>query len=305
MPRAGNSYVVISPVKDEAKNIEATLRSMTAQTVRPSLWVIVDDASRDETPQIVGRWAKKHPWIRPLRIERDGQRQPGSAVIRAFQLGYELIRGSEFDFIAKLDCDMEFSADYFEQLLSKFHQDERLGIASGIYLEVKNGEWKPVPMPGYHAAGASKVIRAKCFEEIGGFLPARGWDTVDQIRAQCRGWTTAHFPELQMRHLRPEGEGIGKLRTNVMHGEIYYATGGGLFFFLLKVLHRMFTGRPALLAGLALFWGFLKPWASGRARLVTQEEGRHYRRQLNARIWNGCGRLGARLGMKSAVRGSA
>jgi biofilm PGA synthesis N-glycosyltransferase PgaC len=304
MSSDGCNYVVVSPVRDEAKHVEVTLRSVTGQTLRPSLWVIVDDGSQDETPEIVAAWAMEHPWIRTLRIERDTPRGPGSAVVRAFQAGFELVRISRFDFIVKLDCDMEFAPDYFERLLAKFHQDERLGIASGSYLEQQHGEWQPVWMPPYHACGASKVIRAKCWEEIGGFVPARGWDTVDEIRAQCRGWKTAHFPELKMRHHRREGEGIGQLRTNAMHGEVYYSTGGGFFFFLLKVLHRMFSGRPYLFGGLALFWGYLKPLLGGQARLVTAAEARHYRRLLNARIWSGFGRLAGGLRMKPAPRGT-
>ena len=63
----------------------------------------------------------------------------------------------------------------------------RLGIASGVYLEkCENGAWKEVVMPSYHAAGACKVLRRKCFEEIGGFITAAGWDTVDEIRAMTR-----------------------------------------------------------------------------------------------------------------------
>ena len=304
MSERGTTYIVISPVKDEVQHVEATLRSMAAQTLRPAQWIIVDDGSQDATPQILAAWAREHSWIRVLRMERDTPRGPGSAVIRAFQAGFDQVRGREFDLIVKLDCDMEFSPDYFERLLAKFQQDDRLGIASGIYLELQDGKWKPVWMPSYHACGASKVIRAKCWEDIGGFVAARGWDTVDEIRAQCRGWRTSHFPELQMRHHRREGEGIGQLRTNAMHGEVYYVTGGGFLFFLLKALHRMFTGRPFLWGGLALFWGYAKPWLSVRPRLVTREEARHYRRLLNARLWGGFGRVGAWLGMKSAVRGS-
>ena len=43
-------YVVISPVKDEERHVEHTLRSMAQQTVKPVRWIIVDDGSRDQTP---------------------------------------------------------------------------------------------------------------------------------------------------------------------------------------------------------------------------------------------------------------
>ena len=92
--------------------------------------------------------------------------------------------------------------------------DHRLGIASGVYLEMGvDGAWKEVVMPSYHAAGACKVLRRTCFEEIEGFIVAAGWDTVDEIRAMTLGWKTRHFIDLQMKHHKFEGSGIGTIRT--------------------------------------------------------------------------------------------
>lgn len=279
-------YVLISPVKDEEKYVEATLQSVAAQTVKPYRWVIVDDGSRDSTPEILRRYAETYDWIQVVRAERGAARQPGSGVIRAFTVGYDLVAADDFDFVVKLDCDLDIPPDYFERLCGKFLQDESLGIASGIYLEQWNGSWVPIVMPAYHAAGAAKMIRKKCYSDIGGFVPARGWDTVDEIRAVNKGWKTRHFEELPFRHLKNEGSGIGSVRTNMMHGEIYYLTAGGALFFLLKFLHRLYHGRPYLIGGAAMLWGYLRCWVTRRPRLVGDSEARLYRQMLNRRIWN-------------------
>lgn len=278
-------YVVISPVKDEERYVESTLRSIVAQTVRPLRWVIVDDGSTDRTPELVQQYAHEHSWIQVLRRETKAARQPGSLVMHAFYHGLEAAKDLPFDFVVKLDCDVELTADYFERILERFQLDPRLGIASGVYLEVGPAGWEPIPMPSYHACGASKVMRAQCFEEIGGFVCERGWDTVDEIRAQVRGWTTRHFEDLQFRHLKVEGSGIGDVRTNVMHGEVYYVTGGGPLFLLIKVLHRMVTGTPLLVGGLALLWGYLRLRLANREMLLNATEARYYRKLLNRRIW--------------------
>ena len=112
--------------------------------------------------------------------------------------------------------------------------------------KTKDG-WHPSPGPLYHAFGASKMVRAKCFEEIGGFIPSRGWDTIDEIRAQMAGWRTCHVRELKLYHLKPEGSGMGFMRTHAMHGEISYLTGGGVLFFILKVWSRMLFAKPICL----------------------------------------------------------
>ena len=277
-------YVIISPVKDEERYVELTITSVIGQTLKPYLWVIVDDGSTDRTPEIVSRYLSSHPFIRMVSNPKAGFRQTGSAVIRAFNHGYEAISETDYDFIVKLDCDLSFGADHFEQLLEKFKWDERLGIASGVYFEqAKTGTWKEVPMPAYHAAGACKVMRRACFDEIGGFIVAAGWDTVDEIRAMARGWKTGHFADLRLKHHKPEGSGIGSTKTGVMHGEIYYLTGGSRLFFLLKVLHRV-SAKPFGLGALALLWGYLRAAFSRKPLLVTEMEARCYRALLNERL---------------------
>ena len=292
-------YVLISPVKDEEKYVEATLRTVAAQTVQPHKWVIVDDGSSDSTPEIVARYAQRFDWIQVLRREKGLPRQPGAAVIQAFAAGFELVQHETFDFVVKLDCDVELPATYFEELIARFADDSALGIASGLYLEKENEQWQLIPMPPYHAVGACKMMRTACFRDIGGFVKSRGWDTVDEIKAQVLGWKTRHFEDLQFRHLKQEGSGIGSLATAVMHGEVYYLTGGGLLFFFLKILHRMASKRPFVTGGLALLWGYLKSMLTGKQRLVSAKEARFYARLLNRRMWSG---LTASWGQSAAGR---
>ena len=98
------------------------------------------------------------------------------------------------------------------------------------------------------------------------------------------GWKTRHFEELFFYHLKLEGSGIGFLRTNKMHGEIYYLTGGGPLFFFFKFWDRLFFGRPLVLGALMMLWGYLKPVLTRRSKLVSDVEARLYRRMLNHRI---------------------
>ena len=277
-------YIVISPVKDEEQHIERTILSMAQQSVLPLNWIIVDDGSTDRTRDIVRTYAAKHSWITLVQAEQEAVAPPESRIIRAFNIGYQTIKDANHDFIAKVDCDLDLPHHYFEQLMLRFQQDRELGIASGVYLERTRGSWTTVKMPVYHAAGASKVIRAKCFRDIGGFVPAYGWDTIDEIRAQMMGWKTCHFDDLQVHHLKKEGSKSGYARTSQMQGEVYYLTGGGIVFFAGKCLHRLVCGAPLLWDGLALLSGFVRAKVSGRARLVAKSEAQFYRRLLNRRM---------------------
>ena len=56
VPGEAEAWVTL-PVLDEAAGIGATLASLEAQTLRPMVVCVVDNGSRDGTPDIVRRWA--------------------------------------------------------------------------------------------------------------------------------------------------------------------------------------------------------------------------------------------------------
>lgn len=279
-------YIIVSPVKNEEDKIEITIRSVLNQTILPTQWIIVDDGSSDHTVRIVEQYSKRHRWIRLHQLPYSSGRHLGWAEIRAFGAGYELVKDEAYDFIVKLDGDLELPSDYFARLFQKFWHDKQLGIASGECMEREGESWRPSSGPSYHAVGASKIVRRQCFEEIGGFVFHRGWDTVDEIRAQVKGWRTAHFGDIPFYHLRREGAANGPISTAILHGEVYYWTGGGFLFLLLKFFQRSALDRPLLLAALAMLWGYLRLWVTRQERIVSAEEAKHYRQLLNARIFD-------------------
>lgn len=277
-------YVIISPVKDEERYVELTLQSVTGQTVKPVLWIIVDDGSKDRTPEIICRYVGANPFIRVVRNPNAGARKLAFGEVRAFNFGCEMIGTMDYEFIVKLDCDLSFEPDYFEKLLVHFRHDKKLGIASGVYFEQsKTGDWNEIIMPAYHASGASKVMRRACFDEIGGFIPVPGWDTLDEIRAMTRGWTSVHFRELRMRHHKREGSSLGAINMSIMHGEAYYRTGGSKLFFILKVIHRLYS-KPYIVNAIGLLFGYLRSLIVRKQLLVTETEARYYKTLLLGRL---------------------
>jgi poly-beta-1,6-N-acetyl-D-glucosamine synthase len=284
-PYAGApAYVVVTPVRDEASHIAHTISSMLAQTHRPLCWVIVDDGSTDETPQIIERMTRGHDWIVVAQTGNEARRL-GSAEVIAFDRGVACLPSHiAYDFIVKLDGDLRFEPNYFQRLFAHMGDDTSWGIASGVYREQHGDEWLPVAMPLYHAAGACKVVRRACFEAIGGFVTSKGWDTVDEIRAGRLGWKTGHFSEIWFDHLKPEGKAMGALQTHHFHGAIYYQTGGGLLFLLAKAAHRAVTKPPYLLGGLSMLLGYMQPLATRKPRLVSTAEAHYYRSMLRQRF---------------------
>src|SRR5271170_823371 len=124
-------YVIITAVRDEEKYIEATLESVCGQTAPPAEWVIVDDGSSDHTGDIIDRCAAQHSWIHIVHRVNRGFRKSGGGVVEAFYDGYNTLRYKEWDFIVKLDGDLSFAPEYFEQCFEHFRQDPELGIGGG------------------------------------------------------------------------------------------------------------------------------------------------------------------------------
>src|SRR5271168_2814943 len=90
-------YLLISPCRDEAQYLRRTLDSVAAQSVQPTAWVIVDDGSTDETPTILGEYARRLPYLRVVGRTDRGRREVGPGVVTAFYAGLETVRLENFD----------------------------------------------------------------------------------------------------------------------------------------------------------------------------------------------------------------
>jgi glycosyltransferase involved in cell wall biosynthesis len=248
-------YVIVTPARDEAINIESTIRSVLAQTDPPQEWVIVNDGSSDRTAEIVDSYAAQTPWIRPVHRTDRGRRKSGAGVMEAFQDGYRALRTSEWDFIVKLDADLSFDPDYFERCFDRFLCDTRLGIGGGTICHVVDGirivrEDRPT-----HVRGATKIYRRACWNAIGGLVCMTGWDTIDEMKANMLGWRTFTFRDLLLVEHRFTGAADGSWKNAIKNGRANYITGYHPVFMVLKCAKRMFSAPPVIDAA-GLLWGY-------------------------------------------------
>jgi len=273
-------YAVITPVRDEAKYIQSTIDSMVAQTALPKVWIIVDDGSSDETPQVVKRAACQYHWIRLHQRPDRGYRQVGGGVIEAFYDGLSLIDLDAFDYVCKLDGDLKFGATHFERLIGKFEADERLGSASGKCFDWTGRAWIPLRTNDRFSMGACKFYRTTCFRDIGGFVHTVMWDGIDCHRCRMKGWEARSFhdTELSLYELRPMGSSDksvleGRLRWG--RGQYFMGTHG--LYALAIACYRMFE-RPFVIGGLCILAGFISAWLC-RAERYDDPEFRRCLRQ--------------------------
>jgi hypothetical protein len=268
------SYLVVSPCRNEAAYMQRTLDSMAAQTVRPALWVIVDDGSTDATPQMLAAFAAEHDWVRVVPKPDRGHRAVGPGVIEAFYFGLDTVDWRSFDFITKLDLDLEIPERYFETLLARMADEPRLGTFSGKpYNRLGDGRLVFERCGDEMSVGMIKFYRTACFEDIGGFVHEVMWDGIDCHACRARGWIAGSRDEDALRfiHLRPMGSSQkGVLTGRARHGFGQYFMGSDPLYFSATAVYRM-RFAPVVIGGLAMLWGYFRAMATGARQLDDPE----------------------------------
>jgi poly-beta-1,6-N-acetyl-D-glucosamine synthase len=257
-----------------------TLDSVLAQTLLPTKWVIVDDGSTDQTPEILAEYAAVYPWIEVVTRSDRGHRAVGPGVVDAFYAGYATIEPADYEFMCKLDLDLCLPPRYFEILVDRMRQNTRIATCSGKAYVARGDDVVPENHGDETSIGASKFYRISCFQAIGGFVREVMWDGIDCHRCRMHGWIACSWdePELRFVHLRPMGSSqqniyLGRMR----HGYGQYFMGTGFIFMLASALYRV-ADKPYVLGSLAMLWGWLKSALQRKPRYDDPEFRRFLRR---------------------------
>jgi glycosyltransferase involved in cell wall biosynthesis len=278
-------YVLITPARNEAQFIEVTLKSVVAQTVLPLRWVIVSDGSTDGTDEIVRTYADLYPWIELLRMAERAERNFAGKVF-AFNAGYARLKGLDYGVIASLDGDISFDPDYFQFLLQRLTEDEKLGLTGTPFQELSGRVYDYRFVSVEHVSGACQVFRRECFEAIGGYVPVKGGsiDHIAVISARMKGWRTRTFTEKVCLHHREMGSAQQKvLGTKFKYGIKDYVVGNHPLWELFRSVYQM-AQPPFCLGGLSLGAGYLSAMLRRVERPVPLELITFHRREQMQRL---------------------
>ena len=259
-----------------------TLDSVAAQTVPPASWVVVDDGSTDETPKILEEYQKKLPYLRVVPRPNRGARKVGPGVIEAFYAGMDSVNLDDFDYVCKLDLDLDLPPRYFETLMERMEADPRLGTSSGkpFFNHPTSGELVPEVCGDENSVGMTKFYRVSCFKEIGGFVREVMWDGIDCHRCRLLGWIAESVdqPELRFLHLRPMGssqKGIWTGRVRSGFGQYFMGTSPS--YLLASAVFRL-PQHPVLYGSVAMVYGYFSSALKGVDRYGDLEFRRFLRR---------------------------
>ncbi len=277
-------YVVITPCRDEAEHIRDTIRTMRQQSVPPACWIIVDDGSTDETPAILAEAERETDFIHVERREDRGARKVGPGVIEAFYAGLDTVDLEDYDYVCKLDADLELPEHYFESLIEEMEKDPYLGTFSGkVYLRDEDDRLSHERRGDEVSVGPSKFYRVKCFKEIGGFVRAIGWDGIDGHMCRLMGWVAASVdrPGLRIVHRRQ----MGSSHKGVLTGRIRGGRGkrfiGSSFPYVLATSIYRAADAPYLIGSIFMLYGYFSSMIRGDEQFGDET----YRKHLRSYEW--------------------
>ena len=277
-------YVLVTPARNEVAFIEATIRSVIAQTVLPLLWVIVSDGSTDGMDAIVASYAANHAWIEFVRLPERASRHFAGKV-HAFNEGYARLHGLHYEVIGSLDADISFDREYFEFLMGRLSENPALGVVGTPFEENgKSYDYRIVSIE--HVSGACQLFRRECFEGIGGFVPIPdgGVDHVAVITARMKGWETRTFTEKICHHHRKLGSASHSTLSAKFHiGALDYALGSHPVWEFFRAFYQM-SKRPWIIGGSMILAGYFVSLVLGAPRKVSPELLRFRRREQMARL---------------------
>lgn len=279
-------YIIITPAKNEEKFIEKTIQSVISQTIKPIIWVIVDDGSTDKTAEIVNRFSSDHSFIKLVSRQSEVKRNFGNKVY-AIRRGFDEVVNLDYDYYCNLDADVSFENNYFEKLLEQFENNPKLGICGGKLFDLVNGEFHEQSYEIHSVGGPVQFFRKDCYESFGGYQPFRtGFiDGHAEISARMKGWITQTFPELKVKHYRPAGTAKGNvLKVIYQGGKLEYLFGYSYLYHLLRTL-KLIRYKPIIIGSIASMAGYIVCLVTNEKRMVDKEFISYVHKEQNQRIW--------------------
>lgn len=274
-----NNYILITPCKDEEFFLPHLAESIMKQTVRPVLWLIVDDNSTDNTPKLISEYKSLHNWICTIRLN-EGIRDVGIHFARVLKLGFETAfeicenENIDFEFMGLADADLIFNTTYFETIISEFKNNSNLGIAGGGLREIVDGNTKYIHGVEDEPSGGNMVIRKKCYLDCGGIQLSYSCDSVLKVQARLKGWEIKRFEDYSSIITRKTSTSEGHWKGYVQRGQSAYYRNLNIFHVIAIGIRYIFKSPYYL--SIAYLYGYFNDLLQKKPQIENEEIKKYY-----------------------------
>lgn len=194
---------VITTVLNEAKSIDAFLRSLLDQSRVPDEIIICDAGSEDGTAEIIRRWIEEGYPAR-LIVERRANRSRG----RNLAIGE-----AKGEIIASIDGGCAANMDWLAKLVAPFESEDPPDVVSGYYQPEADSSFEEaiavatvpdaieVEAESFLPSSRSVAFRRQAWERVGGYPEYANYaeDTEFDLRLKAAGYRFRLAPEAVVR----------------------------------------------------------------------------------------------------------
>jgi len=270
-------YAIITPVKNESTHVLRLARIVEKQSLKPKIWVIVDDGSCDGTDEKIRYLKQNLDYVEGVFLKHSDLYDPISRYGAVVRYGINYIQTvmpslfKELDYIGILDVDIFLPRNYYETIINLMNYVSDLGIASGLFFEIVPSKGNRIKLRYYHGViGGAMVIRKRCLVDIGGFPLSPAPDFVAMLKAVKRGWKLGISKSTYAVHLRPRS-----YKTHIVSGKIAYRFGYHPLLILLSVPYDISRRFPiAFIAGKIV--GYFTSMIRREPKIKDQEVLQHF-----------------------------
>jgi glycosyltransferase involved in cell wall biosynthesis len=239
--------LIVTPAKNESENILRLSFMLESQSLQNFSWVLVIDSSDDDSSKVASGLSPKFPFYL-LEYKSSGLLIKGGA-FQTWHYGVDfgLKEVGDFDFIMKLDADVDLERDYFSKLFTICPRQVDLlgGVITGTSRE--QSEYVPGPVKIYSRRAMSLVQQ----------LPvATGLDVMDEMICRLHGLDICVIKEAKFRMTRKIGHSQGKLHGRFRNGLVCRWTGYFFPYFVLHLIRYLFRS-PYFIGSIWMMIGYI------------------------------------------------
>jgi len=193
------SYFAIVTSRNSEDGIKSALLSLKNQQLKPEYVIVIDDGSKDKTPDIL--MELKRDWSELYVITNPDLGYDIKRVVKNWNSALDLVRNESMpitDYHLIATDDTEYAPDYASMLISYLDSNPNIAIASGNYTNLKPD------MPH----GAGRFVRNSTFEKArwGGKYPEKmGYESAILYEVEFLGYKHSVIEMARFRHIRPLG----------------------------------------------------------------------------------------------------
>lgn len=264
---------LVTPLKNERKNIERFLTALSKQSIEIFSVVILENDSDDGSKEYLDSISTASNIInfKVINLEfEDKSYRVDAKYSSIVKKGFEYLEKqkyfNELDFIGILDSDCFPDGNYYEELTAFMNSDNKLGISSGLIytdqdlLHKTNINW---------VRGGCRLWKIDCYKSAG-FLVEPSPDVISVALAHINGWTTKTCKTIKV-----ISREVGENGDYSFYGASAYYRGHTIIYVILRVIYYSFY-KLDMLRSLQYLRGYFSSLISNKDKLANKELRTYY-----------------------------